>query len=104
MKDMDEVKVNFGVKITMMGNSIMLLQEHYVEKILKRFGYFDAKHVSTSYDANTHLMKNRDDPVGQYEYAQIIGNNTHLMNFSRPNIAYAVCRLSTYTHNPNNYH
>ena len=28
----------------------------------------------------------------------------HLMNFSRPNIAYAVCRLSRYTHNPNNDH
>ena len=28
----------------------------------------------------------------------------HLMNFSRPNIAYAVCRLRRYTHNPNNDH
>ena len=28
----------------------------------------------------------------------------HLMNFSRPDIAYAVCRLSIYTHNPNNDH
>ena len=26
------------------------------------------------------------------------------MNFSRPDIAYAVCRLSRYTHNPNNNH
>ena len=28
----------------------------------------------------------------------------HLMNFSRPDIVYAVCRLSRYTHNPNNDH
>ena len=28
----------------------------------------------------------------------------HLMNFSRPDIAYAVCRLRKYTHNPNNDH
>ena len=28
----------------------------------------------------------------------------HLMNFSRPNIAYAMCRLRRYTHNPNNDH
>ena len=45
-------------KITRMGDSIMLSQEHYFEKILKRFGHFDAKPVSTPYDANTHLMKN----------------------------------------------
>ena len=28
----------------------------------------------------------------------------HLMNFSRPDIAYVVCRLSRYTHNLNNDH
>ena len=69
MKDMSEAKVILGVKITRMGDSIMLSQEHYVEKILKRFGHFDAKPVSTPYDANTHLMNNRGDPMGQAEYA-----------------------------------
>ena len=92
------------MKIIRMGDSIMLSQEHYVEKILKRFGHFDAKPVSTPYDVNTYLMKNRDDPMGQAEYAQIIRSRMHIMNFSRPDIAYAVCRLSRYTHNPNNYH
>ena len=104
MKDMDETKVILGVKITRMGDSIKLSQEHYVEKILKRFEHFDAKPVSTSYDANTHLMKNRGDPMGQDEYAQIIGSLMHLMNFSRLDIAYAVCRLCRYIHNPNNDH
>ena len=54
MKYMVEVKVILGVKITMMDDSIMLSQEHYVEKILKSFGHFDAKPMSTPYDANTH--------------------------------------------------
>ena len=60
--------------------------------------------MSTSYDANTHLMKNRGDPVGQAEYAQIIRSLMHLMKFYRLDIAYAVCRLSRYTHNLNNDH
>ena len=102
MKDMGEAKLILGVKITIMSDSIMLSQEHYVEKILKTFGHFDAKSMSTPYDANTHLMKNRDDLVGQSEYVQIIGSLMHLMNFSRLDIAYAVCRLSRYTHNLNN--
>ena len=104
MNDMDEAKVILGVKITRMGDSMKLSQEHYIEKILKRFGHFDVKHVSTPYDANTHLMKNQGDPVCQAEYAQIIGSLMHFMNFSRPDVAYAVCRLSTYTHNPNKDH
>ena len=57
MKDMGEAKVILGLKITRMGDHIMLSQEHYVEKILKRFGHFNVKPVSTLYDANTHLMK-----------------------------------------------
>ena len=103
-KDMGEVKVILGVKIIKIGDSTMPSQEFYIEKILKRFGHFDAKPMSTTYDVNTHLMKNRGDPVGQSEYAQIIGSLMHLMNFSRPDIAYAMCRLSKYTHNSNNDH
>ena len=57
MKDMGEAKVILGLKITRMGDRIMLSQEHYVEKILKRFGQFNVKPVSTIYDANIHLMK-----------------------------------------------
>ena len=104
MKDMGEFKVLLGVKITRMGDSIMLSQEHYVKKLLKRFGHFDAKHVSTPYDVNTHLMKNRYDPVGQSKYAQIIGSLMHLINFSKLDIAHVVCRLSIYTHNSDNDH
>ena len=104
LKDMDEAKVILGVKITRMGDSIMLSQEHYVDKVLKSFEHFDAKPVSTPYDANTYLMKNQGDPMGQDEYAQIIGSLMHLMNFSRLDITYALCRLSRYTHNLNNDH
>ena len=64
MKDMSEAKVILDVKITRMGDSIMLSQEHYVEKILKRFGHLDVKPMSIPYDASTHLMKNQDDPMG----------------------------------------
>ena len=100
MKDIGKAKIIWGVKIITMGNSIMLSQEHYVEKIFKRFEHFNSKPVSISYDANTHLMKNRDDPKGQPCYTQIIRGLMHLMNFSRLEIVYAMNRLSRYTHNP----
>ncbi|XP_050233360.1 secreted RxLR effector protein 161-like [Mercurialis annua] len=70
----------------------------------KKFGHFDVTPVNTPYDANTQLMKNRGDHMAQTEYAQVIGSLMRLMNFSRPHIAYAVCRLSRYTHNPNRDH
>ncbi|XP_070031594.1 secreted RxLR effector protein 161-like [Nicotiana tomentosiformis] len=50
------------------------------------------------------LKKNNGDPVAQSKYAQIIGSLMYLINFTRPDIAYDVCRLSIYTHNPNREH
>lgn len=101
---MDKASVILDVKIIRRDNGIMLSQEHYIEKLLRKFGYYDVTSMNTSYDANTQLKKNRGDAVAQSKYAQIIGSLMHLINFSRPDIAYAVCRLSGYTQNPNRDH
>ena len=60
--------------------------------------------MSTPYDSNTQLKKNRGDPIAQSKYAQIIGSLLNLMNYTRPDIVYAVGRLNRYTQNPNNEH
>ncbi|OMO89770.1 Integrase, catalytic core [Corchorus capsularis] len=57
MKDMGEANVILGVKIIRCDGSLMLTQEHYVERLLKRFGHFDVKPMSTPYDTTTHLKK-----------------------------------------------
>ncbi|XP_068492265.1 uncharacterized protein [Phaseolus vulgaris] len=48
--------------------------------------------------------KNRGESISQTQYAQIIGSLLHLMSFSRPDIAYAVGRLSRYTKCPSQDH
>ncbi|KAL0290030.1 UNVERIFIED_CONTAM: Retrovirus-related Pol polyprotein from transposon TNT 1-94 [Sesamum angustifolium] len=53
---------------------------------------------------NIYLKKNNSDSVSQAEYAKIIGSVMFLMNHTRPDIAYAVSRLSRYTHNLNKEH
>jgi hypothetical protein len=104
MKDMGEASVILGVRIIRKGDSIILSQEHYVEKLLKKFGHYDSNPMGTPYDSNFKLIKNKGDPVNQKQYAQLIGSLLHLMNYSRPDIAYAVGRLSRYTHNPSQDH
>lgn len=56
-----ETKVILGVKTIRMGDSILLSRNTQV-------GHFEAKLMSTPYDAKTHLMKNGGDLVSQYEY------------------------------------
>lgn len=72
--------------------------------MLRKFGYFDCDPVTTPYDGKIHLKKNREHSVAQAEYAQIIGSLMYLMNSTRPDIAYAVGRLSRYTQCPNKEH
>ncbi|XP_075108911.1 uncharacterized protein LOC142180744 [Nicotiana tabacum] len=61
----------------------------------------ELRRMSTPFDANSQLKKNNGDLVAQSKYVHSIGSLMHLINFTRPDIAYAVCRLSRYTYNPN---
>jgi len=71
MKDMGEASVILEVKIIRKGDSILLSQEKYTEKLLKKFGYYDFKSMSTPYGANSKL-KNKVESISQTQYAQII--------------------------------
>ena len=82
----------------------MLSQSHYINKVLKKFNHYDYDHVRTPYDLSIHLKKNSGSPVSQFEYAKIIGSVMFLMNCTCPDIAYAISRLSRYTHNPASEH
>ncbi|KAL8156771.1 hypothetical protein AgCh_001759 [Apium graveolens] len=104
MKDLGEADVILGIKITRNSYGLSLNQSHYVEKILKKFNQFDCTPVKTPYDPSIHLKKNKGHSVSQEGYAKIIGSVMFLMNHTRPDIVYAVSRLSRYTHNPNRDH
>jgi len=69
IKDIGEANVILGVRIIRKGDNILLYQEQYIEKLIRKFGYYDFKPVSTPYDANSKLMKNRGEFVSQPEYA-----------------------------------
>ncbi|KAK4391507.1 Retrovirus-related Pol polyprotein from transposon RE1 [Sesamum angolense] len=75
-----------------------------IKKILEKFDCQDEIPVRTPYDPSICIKKNKGDSMSQAEYAKIIGSFMFLKNYTRPDIAYAVNRLSRYTHNPNNEH
>jgi len=95
MKDLDHVDVIFYIKLIKKNDDMILTQSHYVEKLLKKFNYFDVKHVSTPYDSNIKLKKSLSKRISTHKYYQIIGSLLYLTNFSRPDIAYAIGRLGS---------
>jgi len=46
MKDMSEASMILEVKVIMKGDSILLSQKQYTEKLLRRFDYYDFKSVT----------------------------------------------------------
>ena len=102
MKDMDEANFTLRIKIRKSNGGIMLTQEYYVKKTLKKLNHFLYKFVSIVYDVNSRLKKNKKASISKNEYAQVFGILMYLMNCTRHNIAYSVSWLSHYTPSPNN--
>ncbi|GAU39727.1 hypothetical protein TSUD_144940 [Trifolium subterraneum] len=100
IKDLGEANVILGIKITRSEMGISIDQSHYVEKILKKYGYFDCKPVGTPYDAIVKLFKNTGESVRPTEYASIIGSLRYVTDCTRPDIAYVVGLLCRFTSRP----
>ena len=83
MKDLGPVDVILGIKLIKKNDGMILTQSHYVEKLLKKFNYFDVKPVSTPYDSSIKLKKNLSKGISSHKYSQSIVSLLHLTNFSR---------------------
>ena len=105
MKDMGVADVILNIKLLRDGNGgVTLVQSHYVEKILSHFGYSDCKSAPTPYDPSVMLRKNRRITRNQLRYSQIIGSLMYLASATRPDISFAVSKLSRFVSNPGDEH
>jgi hypothetical protein len=104
MKDLGEADVILNIKLTRNDNGIILNQSHYVEKMLSRFGFDNAKVAPTPYDVSVKLRKNHGEGLDQLRFSQIIGSLLYLAGATRPNISFAVSKLSRFTSNPRKDH
>ncbi|GKE58881.1 hypothetical protein Tco_1498066 [Tanacetum coccineum] len=96
---MGEADVILGIKIKRENKGIVITQCHYIEKILKKFNREDCSLVSTPIDPVEKLKPNTSKHVDQLEYSRVIVCLMYDMTSTRPDIAYAVGRLSRFTSN-----
>ncbi|GJS31830.1 zinc finger, CCHC-type containing protein [Tanacetum coccineum] len=69
IKDMGETDVILDIRIKHESNEIAISQSRYIEKILKKFNYFDCTLVSILMDTSEKLMPNTGQAVSQLEYS-----------------------------------
>jgi len=73
MKDLVEADVILNIKLLRKGNGgVTLVQSHYMEKVLSRFGYSDCTPAPTPYDPSVLLRKKSKNSTGSIE---IFSNN-----------------------------
>ena len=105
MTDLGVADVILNIKLLRDENGgITLLQSHYVEKVLSRFGYSDCTPSPTPYDASVLIRKNRRIARDQLRYSQIIGSLMYLASATRPNISFAMSKLSRFVSKPGDDH
>ena len=100
MKDLNEVDTILGIKVNKFNGGYALSQSHYIDKVLQKFGHLKIKDASTPIDSSVNLNKNEGRGIAQLEYASAIGSIMYAMHCTRPDIAYAICKLARYTSNP----
>ncbi|GJT00364.1 zinc finger, CCHC-type containing protein [Tanacetum coccineum] len=103
-KDIGEADVILGIRIKHESNGIAISQSHYIDKVLKKFNYFNCTPVSTPLDTCEKLMPNKGLAVSQLEYSRVISCLMYAITYTRPDIAFVVGKLSRYTSNPGTQH
>ena len=101
---MDKLTLFWASKWNKIVGVSKLGQPHYVEKVLDKFQHLKFKEVNTPFDPSLKLKKNSGRVMAQLEYASAIGCLMYLMQSTRPDIAFAVSKLSRFTSNPSVEH
>ncbi|GKC66441.1 zinc finger, CCHC-type containing protein [Tanacetum coccineum] len=93
MKDMREADVILIIRIKHKSNGIAISQSHHIEKVFKKFNYFDFTPVSTPMDTSEKLRPNNGQALSQLEYLRVIGCLMYVMTCTMPDIAFALGKL-----------
>ncbi|XP_050897468.1 secreted RxLR effector protein 161-like [Lathyrus oleraceus] len=72
-----------------------------MDKILKKYNYFERKHDCAPYDSSVKLFKNTSDSVRQTEYASIIGRLGYTIDCTMPYVVGLLRRFTSRSINEN---
>ena len=109
-KNLVEISKILGVRVTRdrTARTIELDQEQYLDKSLTKFGYAVPSHkeVLIPMDGYSDLRpaSPRDKRVDATWYREVIGTLMYAMVYTRPDIAFALGRLSQYMQDPAEHH
>ncbi|BBH07832.1 transposable element gene [Prunus dulcis] len=103
IKDLGQLSYFLGVEVVPNQQGILLSQRRYILDILARTHMTDAKPVLTPIPTSPPLLKSGTALPDPTEYRTIVGSLQYLL-ITRPDLAFAVNKLSQYMHTPTTDH
>ena len=88
------------------GKLIILEQKDYLKKVLERFNMHNAKSVPTPLPMG-YVPQPNSGPIDEQlrtRYQQVIGSLLYLMLGTRPDVTFAVTKMSQFASNPTQEH
>lgn len=107
MKDLGAATIIVGIEIKRdrERKSLTISQHEYTQKVLARFGMENSKTVATPMERPSKSKASElDEPAENIPYRQAIGSLMYLMIGTRPDIGYAIGKLSQFAETPLNRH
>ena len=108
MEDLGVAKFCLGMSIKRdrSNRTLCVSQKSYLEDVLRRFGMYDCKPVSTPLEPNRVYKKltDEEEAFNVKEYQAAIGSLNYAMIATRPDIASSVEMLSQFMSNPSKDH
>ena len=99
MKDLGKLSYFLGIEFEQGDGYVKMNQRKYIDKILEKYDMNDCKPRSTPSEQKPDEGGNQD-PVDPRKYREIIGSLIYLMMATRPDICWAVTKLSQHLSNP----
>ncbi|PLW06578.1 hypothetical protein PCANC_27983 [Puccinia coronata f. sp. avenae] len=105
IKYMGDASFLLGMKLDRSPSGIHLHQSQYIIRKLEEFGATDLPPSSCPIDPRSHLKKASESEVNQFKslninYRALIGSLNYLSILTRPDVSFAVSKLSQYLENP----
>ena len=113
IKSLGQLTILLGIKLCQGDHIISLLQTHFIDTLLEKFGLQDANSVSTPLDPhvkldditeNGNLDLEGENNLISHGYATLIGSLMYLAHGTWSDIAFATHKLVQFTSNPKPKH
>ena len=108
MKDLGKLRYCLGISVEQdeKNSRMWIHQKQYITSMLSRYGLSEANPVATPMDFNVTLVKDdsKSNHVDQAQYQSMVGSLLYASTATRPDIAFAVGRVSKFSSAPTTAH